>query len=173
MGYRKLRLSVYRKNEERRKYSAKTLVVSIPLSALSVMRVSIPLSTLPLTAYSHLPAPSLQCLGTWIGSAQVLPQGVHLYMLNKFHNIRGQVLFLNFIKKGWSGVECGAERLVLSNIQGTENPRILFSLTIAPNFTWTLSVAGNKVCLAKYVHFETQLSLVCVSSLTYMHRLMD
>ena len=63
-------------------------------------------------------------------------------------------------------MECGAERLVLSNIQGPENPRILVSLSIVPDFTWTLSVAGNKVCLAKFVHFQTQLSLIRVSSLT-------
>ena len=66
-------------------------------------------------------------------------------------------------------MECGAERLVLCKTEGAENPRILFSLTIAPDFTWTLNVAGNKVCFAKYVHFQTQLSLVCVSSLTYIY----
>lgn len=75
MGWRKFRLGVHRKNEERKKYSVRTLVVSVPLTSLSAMRVSLPLSKLPLAAYSQLPAPSLTCLGAWMSSGQVLPQG--------------------------------------------------------------------------------------------------
>jgi len=44
-------------------------------------------------------------------------------------------------------VESGAERLVLCKIHTADNPRILFSLIIAADFTWTITVAGQKVCL--------------------------
>ena len=44
-------------------------------------------------------------------------------------------------------MESGAERLVLCKIQTVNNPRILFGLIIAADFTWTLPFAGQKVCL--------------------------
>ena len=46
-------------------------------------------------------------------------------------------------------MESGPERLVLCNIQSADSPRVLFSLIIAADFTWTLKVAGQKVCLSK------------------------
>ena len=76
----KLRLSVHRKNERRKKYGY--YPVRIPLSsALSVMTVSVPLDklsyciSLPLTAFTAVPVESISALQTRITSAGILPQG--------------------------------------------------------------------------------------------------
>ena len=76
----KLRLSVHRKNERRRKYGF--YPVRIPLSnALSVLTVSLPLDklsytlSLPLSAFTASPVESVTTLKTRITSAGILPQG--------------------------------------------------------------------------------------------------
>ena len=77
---RKFRLSVHRKNEERKKYSIASLPVSIPLEKVSVYRVSIPLSfnvSLPLSVYASAPAPSIQHLKSRLEVTHTLPQGIH------------------------------------------------------------------------------------------------
>ncbi len=71
MGRRKFRLSVHRKNQERKKYDVATLPISIDLSHIVVFQVSIPrhlveaprLSlSLPLSSFTTGDAPSVQSL---------------------------------------------------------------------------------------------------------------
>ena len=76
----KLRLSVHRKNERRRRYGFYR--VRIPLSdAISVLTVSLPLDklcyslSLPLSAYTSSPLESVSTLQARITSAGILPQG--------------------------------------------------------------------------------------------------
>ena len=78
---RKFRLSVHRKNEERKKYAIASLSVSIPLEKVSVYRVSIPLSfnvSFPLSVYASAPAPSIQHLKSRLEVTHTLPQGTSL-----------------------------------------------------------------------------------------------
>ena len=76
----KLRLSVHRKNEMRKKYGF--YPVRIPLKAISVLTVSVPLNvlsfevSLPLSAYLESPARSLPTLQSRISAAKILPQGI-------------------------------------------------------------------------------------------------
>ena len=76
----KLRLSVHRKNEMRKKYGF--YPVRIPLKAISVLTVSVPLNvlsfevSLPLSAYLESPSRSLPTLQSRIAAAKILPQGI-------------------------------------------------------------------------------------------------
>lgn len=78
----KLRLSVHRKNEMRKKYGF--YPVRIPLNkGISVLKVSVPLDilsfevSLPLSAYLESPARCLPTLQSRIAAAQILPQGLY------------------------------------------------------------------------------------------------
>ena len=85
----KLRLSVHRKNEMRKKYGF--YPVRIPLKAISVLTVSVPLNvlsfevSLPLSAYIESPARSLPILQCRIASAKILPQGMYFTMHDCVH----------------------------------------------------------------------------------------
>ena len=78
----KLRLSVHRKNEKRKKYGF--FPVRIPLNAVSVLKVSVPLEvlsfevSLPLSAFSASPASSLSTLQSRIKAAGILLEGESL-----------------------------------------------------------------------------------------------
>ena len=86
MGRRKFRLSVSRKNEERKKWGF--YVVRIPLRAVSVFPVSIPLSfpiSLPLKVFKEASAPSISALRDRILLTSFLPQGIYIivdYVIN-------------------------------------------------------------------------------------------
>ena len=81
----KFRLSVHRKNEVRKKYGC-LYRVRIPLHAVSVFTVSIPIDklsfriSLPRSLYLDAPVSSLQMLQNRILAGRVLPSG-------KWHSI--------------------------------------------------------------------------------------
>ena len=71
MGRRGFRLSVHRRNEERKKYNVTSLPISIELSHVVVFKVSIPCHLVevpdlriafPLSSFTTSNAPSIQCL---------------------------------------------------------------------------------------------------------------
>lgn len=68
-----------RKNEKRKKYGF--LSVKIPLSEISVLKVSVPLDdfhfkvSLPITAYSEAPVTSAAELLRRVDNASILPKG--------------------------------------------------------------------------------------------------
>ncbi len=77
----KLRLSVHRKNEKRKKYGF--FPVRIPLNdEISVLKVSVPLDllsfevSLPLSAFSESPTRTLSSLQSRIAAARILPDGM-------------------------------------------------------------------------------------------------
>lgn len=88
MSNRKLRLSIHRKNEKRKKYGF--FPVRIPLSeALSILTVSVSLDqlplkvSLPLKTYEDLPSSSLATLHSRLAVSKILPQGIAKLNLKK------------------------------------------------------------------------------------------
>ena len=78
---RKFKLSVHRKNEERKKYTPTSFTVSIPLKDVSVYKVSIPLSFkvfFTLSLYASATAPTVHCLKSRLEVTHGLPQGTSL-----------------------------------------------------------------------------------------------
>jgi len=81
-GKRKLRLC-NTKNYERKKY-AKKLTVSIPRDSVSVLPVSIPISlvsfqvSLPVSAFTSLPALTVEILHDRIRQLSAVPEGIHI-----------------------------------------------------------------------------------------------
>lgn len=150
---RKLRLSVHRKNEERKKYAVTSLPVSIPLEKVSVYKVSIPLRfniSLPLSVYASAPAPSIQHLKSRLEVTHTLPQGTHLlYCICTLWHV---VLVYH---AGWSvtidGGDSGVERtsLTLFNLRrhhSSEVPSVFYTLKVFNDFSWTVYVGDNMVC---------------------------
>jgi len=87
-GHRKLRLCS-NKYYEKRKYFPKALLVSIPRRTVSILPVSIPIDlvsfrvSVPLSAYSGSPVPSLEVLVDRISHLKALSDGkydVHVRM---------------------------------------------------------------------------------------------
>ena len=85
-GHRKLRLCS-NKNYERKKYFPKELLVSVPRRDVTILRVSIPMELLsfkvsiPLSAYTKLPAPSLETMQSRIQHLGILSVG-NSYLYN-------------------------------------------------------------------------------------------
>lgn len=80
---RKFRLSVHRKNEERKKYTSANLTVSIPLKNVSLCQNSIPLSfnvSFPISVYANAPVPTIHSLKSRLEVAHALPQGTCLLL---------------------------------------------------------------------------------------------
>ena len=85
LGMRKLKLSVHRQNEVRKKYSC-LYKVRIPRHAVTILKVSVPVSklsfrvSLPLPVYMYLnmPVSSLALLRRRTTESQVLPHGTYV-----------------------------------------------------------------------------------------------
>ena len=131
MGRRKLKLSVSRKNEERKKWEF--YVVRIPLRAISVFPVSIPLSfpiSLPLKVYKEASAPSISVLRDRILSRSSLSQGI--YIIVDYVMDFNQQLF----SSGWDCKLLTGE--VVFCKPETVEPRFPVRLTIQESFHWQL-----------------------------------
>ena len=92
LGMRKLKLSVHRQNEVRKKYSC-LYKVRIPRHAVTILKVSVPVSklsfrvSLPLPVYMYLnmPVSSLALLRRRTTESQVLPHGTCMYVCVYVH----------------------------------------------------------------------------------------
>ena len=156
---RKFKLSVHRKNEERKKYAVASLPVSIPLEKVSVYKISIPLSfkvTLPISVYVSAPAPSIEHLKSRLEIAHTLPQGTILVFAIRHFVLHSSCIPYNVIE--WSitieGVDSDAsvERtsLTLFNHRrhpSSEVPCVFYALKVFNDFSWAVYVGNKMVCV--------------------------
>lgn len=129
MGRRKFRLSVHRKNEERKKYAVVSLPISIDLSLVRVLEVSIPrhlVSTpslnisLPLHSFTAGSPPSIGCLHDRLLKVE--------------------------LPSHWSTSSSLAfEQLTLCKLQHQQPVSVTFSLTINSLFRWDLWFTHHNV----------------------------
>ncbi len=127
MGRRKFRLSVHRKNEERKEYTVVSLPVSIDLSNVTVLEVSIPRSlvsvpylnvSLPLHSYTGGSPPTVRCLQDRLGTIGLPPH--------------------------WSTFDSPAfEQLTLCKLQQQQPALVTFTLSIRESFRWDLWFAHH------------------------------
>ena len=156
---RKFRLSVHRKNEERKKYAIASLPVSIPLKKVSVYRVSIPLSfNVSLSMPVHQHHQSSQHLKSRLEVTHTLQQGTSLLFGINFCTSLHVALVHH---TGWSviidGDDSGVERtsLTLFNLRrhrSSEVPCVFYSLKVFNDFSVTVYVGDKMVC-GVVVHF--------------------
>ena len=110
----KLRLSVHRKNEMRKKYGF--YPVRIPLKAISVLTVSVPLNvlsfevSLPLSAYLESPSTSLPTLQSRIAAAKIFPQGMYFIHDCLHIQLYIQIIILS-CRMDWCYTPCWAGRV--------------------------------------------------------------
>ena len=134
MGRRKFRLSVHRKNEERKTYALATLPISIDLSHVAVFEVSIPrhlvelpcLSvSLPLPSFTTGDAPSICCL-----LDRLLRVGLPPHWVNATNS------------------SAPAHQLTLCKLQQQQAAlpvSVTFTLTISLSFQWSLSLVHRNM----------------------------
>ena len=162
---RKFRLSVHRKNEERKKQAITSLTVSIPLEKVSVGRVASPLSFnvyFPLSIYATAPVSSIQQLISRLEVTQKLPQGERLpHIMVKSSVIKIIVLpLIQYINIAYNCVEwsvrtdeseCNPERRSVTIFNhrrhpSSEVPHVFFTIKVFFDFSWAIYIGEKKVC---------------------------
>ena len=141
-GHRKLRLCS-NKYYERKKYFPKKLLVSIPRMSVTILSVSIPLKflsfkvSLPLSAYTQLPPPSLETMWSCIQQLGILSEGtMKLVAFN---------LTLHFACLGWNH-DMQAGMLHIYQLATNEIGLVIgVSLSIKEDFSWILSCRSQPV----------------------------
>ena len=128
MGRRKFRLSVHRKNEERKKQNITTLPIPINLTRLAdpspVDEVLECIVSLPVSAYMAGEVSSLQCLQTRL-SAISLPKS---WIYSSDHSTAQQLSLCKLVRR-----------------QASPQVEVLYTLTIDESFGWSLSLFGHNL----------------------------
>lgn len=138
MSNRRLRLSVHRKNEKRKKYGF--FPVRIPLESVSMLTVSIPLHqlslrvSLPLRIFEDSTPTSLTALYSRLAASNVLPQGRMIQCNNCMIIVN---VFVGWFMTSPAIGQLGGDVLALC-APTSLGEDIKFNLKIHSDFTWTL-----------------------------------
>ena len=169
MGYRKFRLSVHRKNEERRKKRKLSLIVSLQLDQISCgscrkkcqpicqpCSVSSEIETSELDSFivslplppEKQPFPSSLCLSPHAGSTTPSEQSLQPQQqpFTSVSHFRSTVIASMSLPDGWVDLTSGGEQLVtLSKLQHYPGKPVQSSHTLQINsdFTWNVYVHGH------------------------------
>lgn len=128
MGGRKNRLSVHRKNEERKRHSPYSLAVSIPLSSgVAILPVSVPLSTLSFKI--HLP------IGYFLTSPIISVNSLQLKLQK------------TSLPPCWLLLSVHSDSLVLCKMDSSQvsSPKVQIALTVHSDLHWSVAVCSHLI----------------------------